>query len=254
VTSAARILEHDLGIVRLEPDRLGWLVDLPPSVRDLEPDQRDTVVTALLGAAVDAVAATGGGRLEVWRHEVRPGEDAAFAAAGFRAYRDLWQLRCPLPAATTDLAVRPFTDADAADFLEVNNRAFHWHPEQGGMTMDDLRARQAEPWFDPAGFLLHDQSVDGRRRLAAFCWTKVHAEHDPPLGEIYAIAVDPDFHGRRLGGPMTLAGLQWLAGQGLRHGMLYVESDNHAANRVYERIGFRHHHTDRAYERVVGPA
>ena len=49
---------------------------------------------------------------------------------------------------------------------------------------------------------------------------------------------------------MTLAGLEWLSARGLAVGMLYVESDNHPANAVYRRIGFEHHHTDRAYRRL----
>ena len=47
---------------------------------------------------------------------------------------------------------------------------------------------------------------------------------------------------------MTLAGLAWLADEGLEHGMLYVESDNDPANATYAAIGFSRHHTDRAYE------
>ena len=45
-------------------------------------------------------------------------------------------------------------------------------------------------------------------RLAGFCWTKVHDDEEPPLGEIYVIAVDPDFVGRGLGRALTVAGLR----------------------------------------------
>jgi len=141
--------------------------------------------------------------------------------------------------------------------VSVNNRAFSWHPEQSGLTAADVEKSMKEPWFDSDGIrLLH---IEGR--LAGFCWTKVHAgtvlpntDHprtDRRVGEIYVIAIDPDFHGRGLGAPMTLAGLDWLADQGMVTGMLYVESDNAAANAVYRRLGFAHHHTDRAYRRVL---
>ena len=103
-----------------------------------------------------------------------------------------------------------------------------------------MRERELEDWFDPAGFLLHE--VDGR--LAAFCWTKVHGDHEPPLGEIYVIAVDPEFQGRGLGRELTLAGLEHLAEQGLQVGMLYVEDDNAAAVGLYRELGFHIHHDD----------
>ena len=183
--------------------------------------------------------------VQLWIRDVAEGDDDAAGRHGFEPYRDLWQLRCDLPAEPSGLSTRAFTLADLDEFVAVNNRAFHWHPEQGGLTSDDVRHRMAEPWFDADGFRLHHR----QDRLAGFCWTKVHADHDPPLGEIYVIAVDPDFAGRGLGGPMTLAGLEWLSGRGLTVGMLYVESDNHRANAVYRRLGFEHHHTDRAYRR-----
>ena len=201
-----------------------------------------------LSASVAAVRERGGGRCRLWIGHVLPGDGELVARWNFAPYRDLWQLRCPLPAPQSDLAVRPFEPGDAAAVLALNRRAFSWHPEQGEMTAEDLRARQAESWYDPAGLLLHEREG----RLAGFCWTKVHPGGGSPpddvaMGEIYVIAVDPDFQGRGIGAPLTLAGLAHLHSRGPATGMLYVESDNHAANAVYERLGFRLHHTNRAY-------
>jgi mycothiol synthase len=169
----------------------------------------------------------------------------AMAGADVRLGRELHQMRRALPIdRTAGVAVRPFVvGRDEQAWLTVNNRAFAGHPEQGGWTADQLAQREREPWFDPAGFLLHDR--DGR--LAAFCWTKVHADASPPMGEIYAIAVDPDFPGLGLGTALTVAGLEHLAGRGLTLGMLYVDGGNLNAVAMYERLGFTIHHTDRAY-------
>ena len=148
---------------------------------------------------VAEVSSRGGGSTQLWIEAADEAADLAAAAAGFEPYRDLLQMRCPLPAAPSTLPVRAFTDADADAFLAVNNRAFHWHPEQGGWSLADLRERQAEPGYDASGFLVYE--VDGQ--MLGFCWTKIHADHDPPLGEIYAIGVDPSAHGRGIGGPLT---------------------------------------------------
>lgn len=205
-----------------------------------------------LGAALDtALARLGSGTVQLWLRAVDDASDAAARARGFRPYRDLWQLRCPLPGPPSGLHTRAFTEADLEAFVAVNNRAFAWHPEQGGLTADAVRATMTEDWFDADGFrLLHappSDPDDDEGPLIGFCWTKIHADHDPPLGEIYVIAVDPSQHGKGLGKPMTLAGLEWLSEQGLRDGMLYVESDNDPANATYVALGFTRHHTDRAY-------
>ncbi len=159
-------------------------------------------------------------------------------------------MRVPLPLPVrSDLTVRAFVpgrDEDA--WLEVNNRAFAGHEEQGGWTRDDVVDREHEPWFDPGGFLLHER--DGR--LAGYCWTKVHPaqpgpDGDPELGEIYVIAVDPDFHGLGLGRELTVAGLQHMASAGVAVGMLYVDAANVPAVRLYESLGFTVHATDRSF-------
>jgi mycothiol synthase len=204
-----------------------------------------------LKAALDALAAEGGGPVKLWVSEPTGATDALAARAGLKRDRDLFQLRRALPVdERNDLDFRSFVPGrDEEAWLEVNNRAFAWHPEQGGWDLATLQAREAEPWFDPAGFLLHEE----QGRLAGFCWTKVHADHEPPLGEIYVIAVDPDFAGRGLGRQLTLAGLDYLSRKGLAVGMLYVDEANTAARRLYAQLGFTVDHVDRAYTGSVQP-
>ncbi len=202
-----------------------------------------------LEAAVRRAGELGGGALQLWiRGLDRPAlavADAVADRSGFVPYRDLWQMRVDLPTAPSDLPVRSFEPDDADALVAVNRRAFSWHPEQGTLTREGLEKQMTEPWFDRRGLLVHE--IDGE--MVGFCWTKVHADIEPPMGEIYVIGVDPAHHGRGIGSRLTRAGLDHLAGVGLGVGMLYVESDNDAAIHVYEQIGFHHHHTDRAYHR-----
>ena len=210
------------------------------------------IARTLLDAAVGLVAEAGGGHVHMWVPKPTDSSDALAASIGLHRGRELCQLRRSLPvAAVPTVDIRPFVPGqDEAAWLEVNNRAFQWHPEQGGWDMETLLQREEQPWFDPSGFLLHER--DGK--LAAFCWTKIHLDHDPPLGEIYVIAVDPGFRGQGLGRAMLLAGLAHLSGRGLGMAMLYVDADNAAARRLYEDLGFTTDHLDRAYVGDVAPA
>jgi mycothiol synthase len=208
-------------------------------------DQASSVAEDLVRAAVDLVRRQGGGHLQLWVRNAQAEHDRIASAAGLAQTRDLYQMRRPLPVDERwELSTRPFRPGlDDEAWLAVNNRAFDWHPEQGGWDVAMLKAREAEPWFDADGFLLH-WSGD---RLAGFCWTKIHTENDPPLGEIYVIAVDPDFQGTGLGRRLVLAGLDYLWRKGMTVGMLYVDATNRPAVKLYHDLGFEIDHTDRAY-------
>ncbi|HEX5204349.1 mycothiol synthase [Paractinoplanes rhizophilus] len=207
------------------------------------------------GHGTALLAASGAGPLAFWAHGDLPAAAALAEKTGFKRARVLWQMRrsladfseeSVLPEGVTLRHFRPGHDEQA--WLEVNSRAFAHHPEQGRWTLDDLRLREAEPWFDPAGFLL---AVDISDKLLGFHWTKVHppAGDEPALGEIYVLGVDPGGHRRGLGVALSVAGLRHLADAGLTQALLYVDESNTAAVGLYRKLGFEIHQADVNYQR-----
>ncbi|OKI39418.1 mycothiol synthase [Saccharothrix sp. CB00851] len=201
--------------------------------------------TALVEAVADRAKP-----LRIWSHGGHPGAGALAAELGYRKVRELLRLRRPLdadlpePVLPAGVTLRRFVPGrDEAAVVYVNHRAFSWHPEQSAMSIEDVRQKEEQPWFDPAGFLL---AVDADGRLLGFHWTKAHTAD---LGEVYVVGVDPDAQGGGLGKAITLAGLAHLRDAGLRQVMLYVESDNAAALAVYDRLGFTRWDSDVQYAR-----
>jgi mycothiol synthase len=223
-----------------------WSIDV--AVRAAAPATIDTsgLAVALARAVQGAAAGEDDAPQRLWAFHADERSDRLAEALGLVVSREILQLRCRLPLGPevkrSAVATRPFTvGQDEVRWLELNRRAFAWHPEQGAMTMADLRAREQEPWFDPEGFLIHERAG----ALVGFCWTKVHEV--PPLGEIYVIGVDPDAQGEGLGRGLVVAGLDHLARAGLTAGMLYVEATNEPALRLYDDLGFAVHQVDRVY-------
>ncbi len=229
-------------------------------------DRRQGIGAALLTELVELAGkkaqAPAGDSLRVWSHGDHPAAARLAETHRFRRVREMLRLRRPLtagefaaPTLPDGVRLRAFVPGqDEEALVRVNHRAFDWHPEQGALTVAEVRATEREDWFDPAGFFL---AVDAEDTLLGFHWTKVHArgaagDQPPgvPMGEVYVVGVDPAAQGGGLGRALTQAGLRYLADvRRLDRVMLYVESDNAPAIAVYRRLGFTTWDVDVQYTR-----
>jgi mycothiol synthase len=147
----------------------------------------------------------------------------------------------------------PGVDDEA--FLDLNNKVFTEHPDQGGWSKSDLEVRVNEEWFDEKGFFV----CEDKGKLIGFCWTKIHGaqthSHEgnetdhghEAIGEIYVLAVDPAYKGQGIGKNLTNTGLNYLKYQGLSNAMLYVGVENKAALNLYKSLGFSDFGSDVMY-------
>ncbi|MEU9333786.1 mycothiol synthase [Streptomyces sp. NPDC048290] len=221
-------------------------VEAPAAELVVHPAHRGRGHGRALGSAL---LATSGKRLRVWAHGGHAAARHLAQVLGLTLFRELRQMRRPLtgldlpdPVLPPGVSVRTFVPGqDESAWLAVNAAAFAHHPEQGSLTERDLADREAEPWFDPAGFFLAERAGT----VVGFHWTKVHAEEQ--LGEVYVVGVAPDAQGGGLGRSLTTIGLRHLAAQSIPTAMLYVDADNKAAVTVYERLGFTTYETDLMY-------
>ncbi len=264
VTHGAEALHGErLVLVREGPDLLGCALLSPAHdgstsvhlVVDPARAPRTSVGQTLLERAVQE--APPGAPVHLWVMQATAGDDARAVAEGFVPERDLLQMRVALPLpvavveATRPLPTRPFVPGqDDEAWVETNNRAFAGHPEQGAWSVAQLHERMAADWVELDGFLVADDP-DGPGLIGA-CWTKIHLDRQPVLGEIYVIDVDPLHHGQGWGRSLTVAGLVYLAGRGITMGMLYTDATNEAAVALYRSLGFTVDHIDRSYRRDPG--
>lgn len=275
------------GISPLSDDALVALENSPPGSRhglvidpegklagylQLRPDPL-TCEAVATRAAADSPAALSllaelvrlaGQPVPMWVRGERDPASTLARTAGGRQVRELLQLRAKLDGSgsfstatlppSAGLRLRTFvpgTDDNA--WLIANRTAFEALPDQAGWTTSDLVHRLAAPWFRADGFFL---LVDENHNIAGFHWTKIHlagrggATAAESLGEIYVLGVIPSYRGRGLAEYLIETGLDYFRRQGIRTVLLYVDADNTAARRLYDRFGFQINSTD--YQYLVG--
>jgi len=105
---------------------------------------------------------------------------------------------------------------------------------------DDWRAAQRRAiesvCSDPA---IHVWVASAQSRSVGFVALKLHPEDQ--MGEIYMIAVDPDFQRRGIAARLTRHSVDWFKSAGMSIAMVETGGDpGHApARRTYESSGFR---------------
>ena len=200
-----------------------------------------------------------GDKTRIWSHGDLPAAQAIAASLNLERLWSNLLMSKPLgeiQPVTSKYPIRTFIpDFDNQLFLSLNNKVFANYPDQGGWSEDDLKVRLNESWFDEKGFFI----AEDRGELIGFCWTKIHGAHThshtgedddhghDALGEIYVLAVNPDYKGQGMGRDLTISGLNYLKYQGLNNVMLYVGVKNKPAFNLYKSLGFNEFGSDVMY-------
>ena len=200
-----------------------------------------------------------GDRTRIWSHGDLPAAKAIAASLKLeRLWSNLLMSKSlgEIQPVTSKYPIRTFIPGlDTQAFLTLNNNVFADYPDQGGWSEDDLKVRINESWFDDKGFFV----AEDKGELIGFCWTKIHGAHThshsgedndhghEALGEIYVLAVNPDYKGQGVGRDLTITGLNYLKYQGLNNVMLYVGVENKPAFKLYKSLGFNEFGSDVMY-------
>jgi len=200
-----------------------------------------------------------GDKTRIWSHGDLPAAKSIAASLNLeRFWSNLLMSKSlgEIQPVTSKYPIRIFIpDFDNQAFLSLNNKVFANYPDQGGWSEDDLKVRLNEGWFDEKGFFV----AEDKGELIGFCWTKIHGAHThshsggdddhghDALGEIYVLAVNPDYKGQGVGRDLTITGLNYLKYQGLNNVMLYVGVENKPAFNLYKSLGFNEFGSDVMY-------
>jgi ribosomal protein S18 acetylase RimI-like enzyme len=170
----------------------------------------------------------GAGYVEVVTGALAPGEQAAFATAGFEVRERLHLLAHDL-ADLPEQPPAPLRRARRMDrpaVLAVDARAFppFWRLDDGGLN-DAIEAtpvarfRVSTADHEIVGYAICGRS--GRR------------------GYLQRLAVDPDHQGHGLGQALVVDGLRWMRRRGVSRAVVNTQHSNDHALELYERLGFR---------------
>ena len=239
--------EHKLQVVRNSTGRLGvwtdtdgiwlvgsaahhdadghWAVEAAVAERSRVPRLEREAIGLAAGLVPDGVDHT------LWAF--RDDQVAAARDCGYRGIRSVVRLSGDIveiaSVTRSDVRIGPMDEADVDAVVSINNRAFAGHPEQGAMTAAGFRSLAELEWFEMTGVLL----ARSERGIGGFCITKLVDR----IGEVYVVAVDPDFAGLGIGRALTTASYRLLGERGATEAQVWTDESNRAAMSLYWTIG-----------------
>ena len=250
------VLEEDNQVIAYAHLDTTDLVAGPSVEAVVHPNHRGNGLGALILKEAIKVC---GDKTRIWSHGDLPAAKAIAASLKLeRLWSNLLMSKSlgDIQPVKSKYPIRTFIpDFDNQDFLSLNNKVFANYPDQGGWSEDDLRVRLNEAWFEKEGFFVAEDEGE----LIGFCWTKIHGAHThshngedddhghDALGEIYVLAVNPDYKGQGVGRDLTITGLNYLKYRGLNNVMLYVGVENKPAFNLYKSLGFNEFGSDVMY-------
>jgi len=148
------------------------------------------------------------------------------------------------------MVIEPYEDSKLDEIVRLSLRA--WEPVfeslQAAMLPEVYRAFYRGDWQAAQRAAVESVCADedvhvwiasGESRTSGFVALKLHPEDQ--MGEIYMIAVDPDFQRRGIATSLTSHSVEWFRNAGMSIVMVETGGDpGHApARRAYESSGFR---------------
>lgn len=208
------------------------------------------------GVALRGLLATVRGTLTAWSRGDHPAARRLAEQHCFFAERTVLHLGVALADALSPVELPPglrltpmLVGVDDEEWVELNARIFDTHPEQGRLTVGDLAARVAEPWFDAGDAQLLRDASD---RLVGYVWVRVGAgDGDRDAGELYVLGVDPGLAGRGIGRSLLRSGMARLSERGCTEATVSVEADDIAAVQLFRSAGFAERAVDVQYRRSL---